>query len=75
MGRAIYIKLLLHMVVISKVKRLPCHFATLDLIGGHPFAKSSLQLLPEQGTVVRGRWLWQALLKPYPVGTDIFGPS
>ena len=59
----------------SPVQRLPYPVAVLDVTGGHPFAKKSLRLLPGTGVVVRGSWLWQALLKPYPVGTNIFEPS
>lgn len=35
--------------VTSSVKRLLCHIAILDLIGGHPFSKNSLKSLPGTG--------------------------
>lgn len=70
-GRAIHVRC----GVTSAVQRLAYPVAILDFGGGRPFAKKSLKLLPGTGVVVRGRWLWQALLKPYPVGTDIVEPS
>lgn len=69
-GGAIRARLRIEDDVVSSFRGLPYRVAFLYQMGGSPFASCFL----EQGTVVRGSWWWQALLKPYPVGTDVFEP-